>query len=96
MLCMLNDCAKYRYRCMKKHDADLLQVGQNVLVRMGRRMEKKSERQNCKARSDKAKQLGIVAKQLGIMIKGTQQYGTTAIRRQTVKTVQQAHNHLAV
>ena len=58
--------------------------------------EKKSERQNCKARSDKAKQLGIVAKQLGIMIKGTQQYGTTAIRTQTVKTVQQAHNHLAV
>lgn len=41
MLCMLNDCAKYRYRCMKKHDADLLQVGQDVLVRMGRRMEKK-------------------------------------------------------
>ncbi len=99
----LSDFAKYRYRCMEKHDADLLQVGQNVLVRMGHQMKEKSERQNCKARSDKAKQLGIkakqlgiMAKQLGIMAKGTQQYGITAIRGQTVKTMQQAHNHLAM
>ncbi len=49
----LSDFAKYRYRCIEKHDADLLQVGQNALVRMGCQMEKNSERQNCKARSDK-------------------------------------------
>ncbi len=81
--------AKYRCRFVEKHDADLLQVGQNVLVRMGRRMEQRLERQNCRARSDKAKQLGIMAK-------ARQQYSTTAIQGQAVKTMQQAHNHLAI
>ncbi len=64
---------------MEKHGAELLQVGQSVLVKMGRQMAEKSEWQNCKASSDKAKQLGIVAKQLGIIIKGTQQFGITAM-----------------
>ena len=36
----LSNFAKYRYRCMGKHNAGLLQVGQNVLVRMGTKWSK--------------------------------------------------------
>lgn len=50
--------AKYRCKFVEKHNADLLQVGQNALVRMGHRMKQNWKGKNRKARSDKAKAAG--------------------------------------